>query len=50
LTSIISTSQSTQGKLFTAKSDREELDSTSIDELAVPALSENAQMHASLAV
>jgi hypothetical protein len=36
LTSFIST---TQSELFTADSDHEELDSTSIDELAMPALS-----------
>ncbi len=38
LTSFISTSQSTQSELFTADSDHEESDSTSADELAIPAL------------
>jgi hypothetical protein len=37
LTSFISTSQSTQSGLFAADSDREESDSTSIDELSIPA-------------
>ncbi|KAF2471738.1 uncharacterized protein BDR25DRAFT_333791 [Lindgomyces ingoldianus] len=37
LTSFVSTSQSAQSELFTADSDREESDSTSIDELAMPA-------------
>ncbi|KAF2430742.1 hypothetical protein EJ08DRAFT_733991 [Tothia fuscella] len=38
LTSFISTSQSTQSELFTADSNHDESDSTSVDELAVPAL------------
>ncbi|PQE23910.1 glyoxylate reductase protein [Rutstroemia sp. NJR-2017a WRK4] len=38
LTSFISTSQSTQSELFTVDSDHEESDSTSADELVIPAL------------
>jgi hypothetical protein len=38
LTSFISTSQSTRSELFTADSENEESDTTSIDELATPAL------------
>ncbi|KAH8726657.1 hypothetical protein GQ44DRAFT_758609 [Phaeosphaeriaceae sp. PMI808] len=38
LTSFISTSQSARSELFTANSDYEESDSTSADELAIPAL------------
>lgn len=38
LTSFISTSQSTQSELFTTDSHHKESDSTSVDELAMPAL------------
>ena len=37
LTSFMSTSQSAQSELFTADSDHEESDSTSVDELSIPA-------------
>ena len=47
LTSLISTSQSTQSELFTADSDHEESDSTSIDELSIPAAPSKKRTRAS---